>query len=168
MAEEDPPCDCMSARMFPHRRSKCKIRNAAKATASVVAPGFNVRNETPFPILFVMSQLTPLHWTKVLPGETCKINCGRVFFTISTELYNEETEPTAAGVAMRLAAITAASVSGFGLLVGVGIVGGVSAITSSKGVKMDGVYADGRCAVVTGETLEGGVYALKFLGIENK
>ena len=143
-------------------------KDAANATAAVVAPGFSVRNETPFPILFVMSQLTPLHWTKVMPGETCKINCGRVFFTISTELYNEETEPTASGVALRLAAITAASVSGLGLLIGVGVIGGISGATSSKGVKMDGVYADGRCAVVTGETIEGGVYALKFLGIENK
>jgi hypothetical protein len=42
------------------------------ATASVLerlqaamAPGIDVRNDTPFPILFMLSQLSPLHWCKV-------------------------------------------------------------------------------------------------------
>lgn len=137
-----------------------------KSFVNALAPGFYVRNESDYPILFVMSQLSPLHWEKVEPGETKHIKCGRVFFTISTELYNPDTEPTAAGVAARLLAISAVSVVSLGI--GVGIVGGVSGITSSKGVKMDGVYADGRVAVIKGEVIEGGVYALRIHAITKK
>ncbi len=103
---KDEKCNCTSSFLFPHRKSKCAIKNAM----NTVAPGLYVRNESKFPILFVLSQLTPLHWMKVEAGQTKHISCGRVFFTLSTEVYNPETVPTEAGVAMRLAAITTTTV----------------------------------------------------------
>jgi hypothetical protein len=37
--------------------------------SNAIAPGFYVRNESDLPVLFVMSQLSPLHWCKVDPGK---------------------------------------------------------------------------------------------------
>lgn len=39
------------------------------AVSKTIAPGFHCRNESDIPILFVLSQLTPLHWAKVEPGK---------------------------------------------------------------------------------------------------
>ncbi len=111
----EAPCTCTGAKMFPHRKRKCSLR--------ALAPGLYVRNESVVPILFVLSQLTPLHWLKIEPGETKHIKCGRVFFTASTEMFNPETQPTRVGVALRIAAITAVTAFA-GTIVGVGIVGG--------------------------------------------
>jgi len=38
------------------------------AASKFIAPGFHCRNESDIPILFVFSQLSPLHWHKVNPG----------------------------------------------------------------------------------------------------
>lgn len=133
-----------------------------------MAPGMYVRNETEVPVLFVLSQLSPLHWTRVDPGETKHIECGRVWFTISTEPYNEETEPTGAEVALRLAAITATTVLTGGLL-GIAVVGGISAITSYHGVKEDGVFADGKTVVIGAYMVEdSNIGALRFTAFEPK
>ncbi len=150
-------CDCLSSRMFGHRKLKCSGR--------LLAPGLNVRNESQFPILFVLSQLSPLHWDRVEPGATRKINCGRVLFTASTEVYNPATEPTAVGVAARLVAITAVTVL-TGAFLGIAVVGGVSGITSSKGTKIDGILADGRTCVVRGRLTDVGAYEL-YLSLES-
>jgi hypothetical protein len=40
-----------------------------KSFTNAVAPGFYCRNDSEIPILFVMSQLSPLHWNKVNPGK---------------------------------------------------------------------------------------------------
>ena len=69
-------------------------------------------------------------------------------------------------VAARLGAIVSATLL-FGGLVGVGLVGGLSGVTSVRGAKMDGVYADGRIMVVRGRKHEDGVYELYIAGIEN-
>ena len=58
-------------------------------------------------------------------------------------------------------AITATTVLTGGLL-GIGVVGGMSGITSSMGVKMDGVYSDFKCLVVRGVQHADGVYELYF------
>ena len=65
---------------------------------------------------------------------------GKVWFTVSVGAYEAGAEPTPGGVAARLMGITTATVLTGGLL-GIGIVGGASGITSSMGVKKDGVYA---------------------------
>jgi hypothetical protein len=140
--------------------------NFLKSVGKTMSPGINVRNETEIPLLFVLSQLSPLHWTRVEPGETQHIDCGRVWFTISTEPYDESTEPTAAGVALRIAAITTVTVLTGGIL-GVGVVGGISAITSYKGLKQDGVYADGKTIVIGVNVVEGSsIGNLAFTSIE--
>lgn len=118
-----------------------------------LAPGINVRNESPVPVLFVLSQLSPLHWAKVNPGETVHVPCGRVAFTASVCLYSEEEEPTAMGVAARITAITATTILTGGIL-GLGLVGGLSGMSSSKGVKMDFVMADGKTMLVGAAPLE--------------
>jgi hypothetical protein len=35
-----------------------------------ISQGINIRNESAVPILVVLSQLLPLHWTRVEPNET--------------------------------------------------------------------------------------------------
>lgn len=118
-----------------------------------LAPGIYIRNESPIPILFVLSQLSPLHWCKVDPNETVHLKCGRVYFTASVCIYSEDEEPTAIGVAARLTAITATTLLTGGVL-GIGLVGGLSGITSSKGIKMDFVLADGKTMVIGSNTVQ--------------
>ena len=137
----------------------------ARRAKLALAPGLNVRNESDVPIVFVMSQLSPLHWTKVGAGETKHIDCGRVFFTISTTVHSQAAEPTAEGVAARIGAIAVVTVFTGGIL-GIGVVGGISGATSSVGVKMDGVCADGRTIVIGGQTSAAGHTEIYFKGIE--
>lgn len=42
--------------------------NMFASLTNAIAPGFYCRNDSEIPILFVMSQLSPLHWNKVEPG----------------------------------------------------------------------------------------------------
>jgi PII-like signaling protein len=106
-----------------------------------LAPGLDVINETDVKVLFIMSQLTPLHWAGIEPHETVHIDCGRVFFTVSADYYDESKVPTAVGTTARLATIAGATVltGGVGLLV----TGTISGMTSYEGIKSDGFYADG-------------------------
>lgn len=95
------------------------------------------------------------------------MGCGRVFFTTSVEPWIEGRQPTAVEVAARLGAVITVSVL-FGGILGVGLVGGLSGVTSVRGVKMDGVYADGRTMVIKGRKIEEtGVYELFIHAIEN-
>ena len=134
-----------------------------KKVGKTLAPGINVRNDTEFPILFVFSQLSPLHWDKVEPGETKHFKCGKVWFTASTEFYCEDTVPTAAGVALRIAAITTTTLLTGGFI-GIAVAGGVSGMTSSKGAKVDGVYADGKTLVVSSVVTDPTVHQLVITG----
>jgi hypothetical protein len=55
-----------------------------------------------------------------------------------------------------------------GGILGVGLVGGLSGVTSVRGVKMDGVCADGRTMVIKGTKIEEtGVYQLNIHALEN-
>ncbi len=127
--------------------------------------GLFVRNECDQSILVVLSQLTPLHWIIIKGNDSAHISCGRVFFTVSTEFYNEATVPTQSEVALRISAITVTSVLTCGMylyslpctthsfpctkgVIGIGVVGTLSALSSQKGAKVDGVLADGCCVVV--------------------
>lgn len=158
----DPPCRCVAAVLAPHRASRCKIFQAIRD----IAPGIFLRNESNITILVVLSQLSPLHWAKVLPGTTEHIKCGKVFFTISTDVYDPLKVPTRAEVALRIGVISGLTLLSGGL-VGVGIAGGISGITSQKKNKIDGIYADGKTIVVTGnENLDSGVYDLYFKALE--
>ena len=94
------------------------------------------------------------------------MDCGRVFFTTSVEPWIAGKEPTAVEVAARLGAVITVSVL-FGGILGVGLVGGLSGVTSVRGVKMDGVYADGRTMVIKGRKYEDGVYELYIHAIES-
>lgn len=118
-----------------------------KKAGKSLAPGIKVRNESGVTVLFVLSQLTPLHWAKVEPGETLHMKCGRVWFTVSVDGYDEDDEPSAAGVAARIAAITTATVLTGGVL-GIACVGTISALTSTQGTKMNGILADGKTIVI--------------------
>jgi hypothetical protein len=144
-----------------------KIKTAGKNAGEAIAPGIHVRNETDVPLLFVLSQLSPLHWCRVEPGETQHVKCGRVWFTVSTEVYDESTEPTAAGVALRITAITAATVLTGGLL-GIAVVGGVSAVTSYKPCKAEGVFADGKTVVIKIVETDDGISKLQIHSFERK
>ena len=64
------------------------------SSLSYLAPGIYVHNKTPYPILFILSQLSPLHWCKVEPGEKKHVSCGQVLFTVSVEVYDPATVPT--------------------------------------------------------------------------
>ena len=111
--------------------------------------GLSIRNDTDTPLLIILSQLTPLYWKKCDAGETIQFETGKVWFTVSASVYNEGDTPTAEAVALRLAAITAGYMLG---PVGFLVTGVVSGMTSSRGIKRDGVYADGRCIVIKSRT----------------
>eukprot|EP00631_Chrysoreinhardia_giraudii_P002789 CAMPEP_0197424582 /NCGR_PEP_ID=MMETSP1170-20131217/26887_1 /TAXON_ID=54406 /ORGANISM="Sarcinochrysis sp, Strain CCMP770" /LENGTH=196 /DNA_ID=CAMNT_0042952071 /DNA_START=73 /DNA_END=663 /DNA_ORIENTATION=+ len=136
-------------------------------------PGVSIRNESDVPLMGVLSQLTPLHWTgdAVAPGETVKISSGRVWFTLDVNGYDKNELPTAAGTAARLTAIVASTIFvPLPLPLTLAITGGVSRVTSNysttnktlavRGDRLDGVYADNRVAVVKGFARPDGIYVL--------
>ena len=120
--------------------------------------GLSLRNESVVPILVVLSQLSPLHWARVDPGETQFIVTGMVWFTVSVSVFDENLVPTAAGVVARLAVVTAAAAFGG---IAFAVVGSLSGLTSVVGSQLTGVFADGRRLVVRGEARGGGAYALR-------
>jgi hypothetical protein len=77
--------------------------------------GISVRNDTNTPLLIVFSQITPLHWGRVEPGqifnyENRDCNMGRVWFTVTAMPWNPDEEPTIAGVTASIAGIAVAVV----------------------------------------------------------
>eukprot|EP01034_Spumella_vulgaris_P026302 gene26302-32866_t len=79
------------------------------------------------------------------------MDCGRVFFTVSVEPWVEGKEPTKLEVAARLAAVVGVAAIGGGFT-GFAIAGLISGLTSYRGIKKSGVYANGRTLVVRGQT----------------
>lgn len=77
---------------------------------------------------------------------------------MSVSIYDPDMEPSAAGVAARLAAITAMALAPISALFFVGAAV-ISGITSVKGVSKTGVYADGSTLFVKGSR-EGNTYVL--------
>jgi len=74
--------------------------------------GISVKNETPFPIQVVCSQITPLHWSErpILPGETFNLsnkecNMGKVWFTVTVGPFVPSEKPNLAGVARSIGKI---------------------------------------------------------------
>lgn len=134
------------------------------------APGLVIRNESEWTILVVLSQLTPLHWEAIDPGHTVRMKCGRVFFTVSAEKYDEKKVPTKLGVAGRMVTITAATVGS--ALVGLGpaglaVTGTLSGVTSVGSASINGVYADGKTVVFGGRiNPDSGKYELYCEGTE--
>jgi hypothetical protein len=160
---------------------EARVQAARIASAS---NGIQVKNETAVPLLVILSQLTPLYWGRVEPGEVWNIGnekgVGRVWFTVGATIYTKESEPTTAGVGIRLAATTAAIVGGpvvaaVGALVAAGGLGaGMQSVASVRGVSKTGVYADGKLLTVRGITTPGaggaggagGAYELHFASVE--
>lgn len=124
-----------------------------------LAPGLVIRNESEAKILVVLSQLTPLHWEAINPGDTIRMKCGRVFFTVSAEIFDEKKVPKKSEVAARIAGIAASTtVSALtgpiglvaGAAAGLTLSGTLSGITSVKEASINGVYADGKTVVFGG------------------
>ena len=119
--------------------------------------GIQVRNETAVPLLVILSQLTPLHWERVDPGQVFnlgnRLHVGRVWFTVSVSLFDERNVPTMAGVGVQLAVVSASFFTPIGPVLGplgAAVFGTMSAIASVRGVIKTGVYADGRLLTVRG------------------
>jgi len=142
---------------------------------STTTTGIQVKNECAVPLLIIASQLTPIYWGRVEPGEVWNLGnekgMGAVWFTVSAQLYDARDVPTTAGVAVRLAASTALFVGGpitfaiGGLVAAGGAAAAASSVTSVRGATVTGVYANGRLLTVRGATggaAGAGAYALHF------
>jgi len=162
----------------------------SQAVSNAMVSGIKVRNETPIPILIVCSQLTPLYWGKIMPGETWNLNneqkMGKVWFTCHVSAYSQKDEPTAASVAASIAAMTVATPlilltgGAAGAAVGVLVAGGYLAektkgsVSSSSeemsfsvvGTRRDGVYSDGSTLFVGGKLNDAAAYELYYAGDE--
>jgi hypothetical protein len=128
---------------------------------SSTTSGIQVKNECAVPLLVIASQLTPLYWGRVEPGDVWNLGnekgMGAVWFTISAQLYDERDVPTTAGVAVRLAASTAFFVGGpitvaIGGLVAAAGAAAARSVTSVRGASATGVYANGKLLTVRGAT----------------
>jgi hypothetical protein len=59
---------------------------------AIIRSGISVYNDTDVPLLVVLQQLTPLHWSSepVLPGETWnknnQLNIGKVWFNVTVSV----------------------------------------------------------------------------------
>lgn len=153
----------------------------SQAVSNAMVSGIKVRNETPIPILIVCSQLTPLHWGKIMPGETWNLNneqkMGKVWFTCQVSAYSQKEEPTAASVAASIAAMTVATpllILTGGVIVAGGYLaektkGSVSSGSdelsfSVVGTRRDGVYSDGSTLFVRGKLNDAAAYELYYAG----
>ena len=129
--------------------------NMLAETAAIAAAhnGIQVRNETAVPLLVILSQLTPLHWERVDPGQVFnlgnRLHVGRVWFTVSVSLFDERNVPTMAGVGVQLAVVAGSFFTPLGAI-GAAVFGTMSAIASVRGVMKTGVYADGKLLTVRG------------------
>ena len=144
---------------------------ALKQAANVIGTaGIIVKNESSVPILVICSQLTPLYWAKVMPGDTWNqdnwVKMGKVWFTLSISMYDARNEPTVAGTAVNLLAITATAVLPVALPIFIGAAV-VSGITASRGVSKTGVYSDGTTHYVRGNAIEN-AYVLHFATEEER
>lgn len=121
-----------------------------------VRNGIAIKNESAVPILVICSQLTPLHWGKVEPGETWNVgnvlNMGRVWFTVSVSVYDERNVPTVSSVVASIVALSASVIFLAGSAVFIAAAT-ASGIMSVRGVSMSGVYSDGKTLVTRGALL---------------
>mmetsp|Transcript_33424 Transcript_33424/g.87663 ORF Transcript_33424/g.87663 Transcript_33424/m.87663 type:complete len:185 (-) Transcript_33424:190-744(-) len=131
--------------------------------------GISVRNESELPILVVCSQLTPLYWGRCDPGQTWNEKnsekMGKVWFTVSVSVFDEQRVPTALGTAAKIGAISLSFVVA-PALVFVGVAA-VSGITSTRGISKRGVYANRTCLVVRGVKFTDGRYQFYFAAQED-
>jgi hypothetical protein len=135
-----------------------------------VRNGIAIKNEGAVPILVICSQLTPLHWGKVEPGETWNVgnvlNMGRVWFTVSVSVFEERNVPTVTSVVASIVALSASIILIAGSAVFIAAAT-ASGIMSVRGVSMTGVYSDGKTLVVRGALLGDGMYALTLQNIDD-
>ena len=108
--------------------------------------GVSVCNNTGIELLFTLSQVGPLHWERVLPGNTKKIDCGKVWFTVSAKLWDGN-EPDDWDVAKPFV---------IGIGAGVAIVGGVAAIAIAAPAAAAGTATAGTVAAVEGGAVAAG------------
>ena len=144
-----------------------KAASAVSTAASNMAvAGIAVKNESSVPLLVIVSQLTPLYWTKekLMPGETWNVGnhlgMGKVWFTVSVSMYDPRNVPTVVGTAVNLLAITATFVAPIAIPIFIGTAV-VSGITAARGVSKTGVYSDGSTQFIRGNAQDG-AYVLHF------
>ena len=142
--------------------------------------GITIVNESEADVMACLSQLTPLHWSdKIAPGESKKLNCGRVWFTLSVGVYNKSHKPTYVGTGARLTAIVGSAVLTGPFwpvaLIATSTASGLTSTVSGRSkknapgesFKVDGaikrgVYANDRVYVIKGVHKPNGVYELYF------
>jgi hypothetical protein len=135
------------------------------------------------PLLVVLQQLTPLHWSSepVLPGETWnknnQLNIGKVWFNVTVTVWDKNLVPTEVGVAAGITAWSVGIVATSVLVAASGPLGGTVLFGLAKfnsgrnlvpmyhseipGARKYSVYADGKTLTVI-RTTEGGRSCLAF------
>ena len=145
--------------------------------------GITLVNESELAVMAVLSQLTPLHWTGAIgPGESKRLSCGRVWFTLSVGAFDAKKQPTRLGTAARLTVIVGSAVlTGPLWMPALAVTAAASGYTSTvsgkankrrvdapgssfkvKGCLKKGVYADDKTYVVRGVHKANGTYELYF------
>lgn len=61
---------------------------------NVESAGIRIANETSVSLVYVISQLGPLYWGVIQPGERVSRHTGRVWFTVETYPYDGRNEPS--------------------------------------------------------------------------
>ncbi|KAG7389241.1 hypothetical protein PHYPSEUDO_010799 [Phytophthora pseudosyringae] len=70
-----------------------------------------IANETEIPLVFVISQVGPLYWGVINPGERVTRITGRVWFTVKCYPYDGHNEPTTADAVWGVVIPTAAALA---------------------------------------------------------
>jgi len=169
---------------FLWKRIAMSIFELLQSTGSaIIRSGIAVHNDTDIPLLVVLSQLTPLHWSSepVLPGETWNnenhLGIGKVWFHITVIPFREDLVPTQGGVAAGITAWSVGIVATSVLVTASGPIGGALFTLLARfnggtnlippyqahiaGARKSGVYADGKTFTVI-RTTEGGRICLSF------
>eukprot|EP00118_Oscarella_pearsei_P004705 m.20579 g.20579 ORF g.20579 m.20579 type:complete len:232 (+) comp28032_c0_seq1:1850-2545(+) len=120
--------------------------------------GMSFENTTGADVLVTLSQVGPLHWKKVPAGQTLKIDCGQVYFTVQVELWTgrvpggwDVAKPFVIGLAGGVLAV-----AGIGIVVSAVAIGAAAAtgagtaVALAEGGSVGALSAAGISAAATG------------------
>eukprot|EP00246_Nothoceros_aenigmaticus_P017771 TRINITY_DN8910_c0_g1_i1.p1 TRINITY_DN8910_c0_g1~~TRINITY_DN8910_c0_g1_i1.p1 ORF type:complete len:236 (+),score=26.27 TRINITY_DN8910_c0_g1_i1:76-783(+) len=112
-------------------------------------------NRTEVPLVFVISQVGPLFWGVLQPGESAIRKTGHVWFTIDMYLYDGKNEPTSQDAVLSIliptaTAIAAAVTAGFAAVPLAGSAAAALAPIVTSTVAVDAICAAGGTALSMG------------------
>ena len=131
----------------------------------MITPGFQIRNDTQWPLIISLNQVGPLYYGLVQPGEVFKRDTGAVWFTVKARISPDNkldindwdcVWPVASVVG---SVLLAAATGGASAFAEVGASLGASALVSGGALSLSSIVVEGAVAGAAGTALTVGTGA---------